>query len=409
MSETLVIRLRAPEEAPASWQIVDANGARSGQVQSGPVADALNVAQGRRVVVLLPGTEITLAEPELPLRGGARLAQAVPFALEEQLASDVEALHFAVGSRHAGAVGTPVAVVARGLLDRWLATCETAGIQPDAAFADSAAVPVSPNGCSLLLDDATLFVRRADALPYALDANPLAAALDLALGEPSDAGEHVTFYASQADYERHREVIEGLRTRTATLQVKLLPDGPLPLLAAQAVSMPGVNLLQGPYGRSSTISNRLREWRVPAALAAGVVLVFLVGQGISLYKLTRAEKQLDAQIAEVFAQVLPGQPVVDPRAQMEGVIGASRSTAGGALLPAMAVLAQAMAQSPAARIEAMSYRGDALDLRLVAPSVEALDAIKQAVTQGGVNAELQSATPRGEGIEGRLQVRLGKA
>jgi type II secretory pathway component PulL len=125
--------------------------------------------------------------------------------------------------------------------------------------------------------------------------------------------------------------------------------------------------------------------------------------------LTRAEKQLDAQIAEVFAQVLPGQPVVDPRAQMEGVIGASRSTAGGALLPAMAVLAQAMAQSPAARIEAMSYRGDALDLRLVAPSVEALDAIKQAVTQGGVNAELQSATPRGEGIEGRLQVRLGKA
>lgn len=409
MSETLVIRLRAPEEAPASWQIVDANGARSGQVQSGPVADALNVAQGRRVVVLLPGTEITLAEPELPLRGGARLAQAVPFALEEQLASDVEALHFAVGSRHAGAVGTPVAVVARGLLDRWLATCETAGIQPDAAFADSAAVPVSPNGCTLLLDDATLFVRRADAVPYALDANPLAAALDLALGEPSDTAEHVTFYASQADYERHREVIEGLRSRTATLQVKLLPDGPLPLLAAQVVGMPGVNLLQGPYGRSSTISSRLREWRIPAALAAGVVLVFLVGQGISLYKLTRAEKQLDAQIAEVFAQVLPGQPVVDPRAQMEGVIGASRSTAGGALLPAMAVLAQAMAQSPAARIEAMSYRGDALDLRLVAPSVEALDAIKQAVTQGGVTAELQSATPRGEGIEGRLQVRLGKA
>jgi len=409
MSETLVIRLRALEEAPASWLIVDANGARSGQVQSGPVADALNVAQGRRVVVLLPGSEITLAEPELPLRGGARLALAVPFALEEQLASDVEGLHFAVGSRHAGTVGTPVAVVARGLLDRWLGTCETAGIRPDAAYADSAAVPVSPNGCTLLLDDATLFVRRSNSVPYALDSNPLAAALDLALGEPSEAGEHVTFYAGSADYERHRDVIEGLRARTATLQVKLLPDGPLPLLAAQAVSAPGVNLLQGPYASSTTVGDRLREWRVPAALAAGVVLVFLVGQGISLYKLARAEKQLDAQIAEVFAQVLPGQPVVDPRAQMEGVIGARGSSAGGALLPAMSVLAQAMAQSPAARIEAINYRGNALDLRLVAPTVEALDAIKQAVTQGGINAELQSATPRGDVVEGRLQVRLGQA
>ena len=408
MSETLVIRLRALEEAPASWLIVDANGARSGPVQSGPVADALGVAQGRRVVVLLPGSEITLAEPELPLRGGARIAQAVPFALEEQLASDVEGLHFAVGSRHAGAVGTPVAVVARGVLDRWLGTCETAGIQPDAAYADSSAVPVSPNGCTLLLDDASLFVRRADAVPFALDANPLAAALDLALGEPSETGEHVTFYASPADYERHREIIEGLRSRTATLQVKLVPEGPLPLLASQAVSAPGVNLLQGPYGRTTTIGSRLREWRVPAALAAGVVLVFLAGQGISLYKLARAEKQLDAQIAEIFTQVLPGQPVVNPRAQMEGVIGA-RGSAGGALLPAMSVLAQAMAQSPAARIEAMSYRGNALDLRLVAPTVEALDAIKQAVARGGISAELQSATPRGEVIEGRLQVRLGKA
>ena len=102
MSETLVIRLRAAEEAPASWLIVDSNGARSGPVQSGPVADALSASQARRVVLLVPGSEVTLAEPELPVRGGARLAQAVPFALEEQLASDVESLHFAVGARTAG-------------------------------------------------------------------------------------------------------------------------------------------------------------------------------------------------------------------------------------------------------------------------------------------------------------------
>ncbi len=408
MSETLVIRLRALEEAPASWLIVDANGARSGPVHSGPVADALNLAPGRRVLLLLPGGEITLAEPELPLRGGARVAQAVPFALEEQLASDVEGLHFAVGTRSAGSVGTPVAVVARPLLERWLGACAAAGIEPAAAQPDTLAVPLSPNGCTLLLDDATLFVRRADAVPYALDAEPLAPALELALGEAAEAGEHVTFYAGAAEYERQRELIEGLRARTASLQVKLMPDGPLPLLAAQAVSAPGINLLQGSYAPSSTIGNRLREWRVPAALAAAVVLVFLAGQALSLYKLSTAEKQLDAQIAEVFAQVLPGQKVVDPRAQIQGMIGAG-TAAQGALLPAMSALAQAMAQSPAARIEAMSYRGNALDLRLVAPTVEALDAIKQGLTRDGVTAELQSATPRGDVHEGRLQVRLGQS
>ena len=411
MSETLVIRLRAAEEAPASWLIVDAAGARSGPVQSGPVADALGAAQGRRVVLLLPGSEITLAEPELPLRGGTRLAQAVPFALEEQLASDVETLHFAVGTRATGTVGTPVAVASRALMDRWLGECAAAGIQPNAAYADTAAVPSVAAGCTLLLDDGQLFVRRANSLPYVLDAEPLADALEIALGAAEgsgESGENVAFYTGTTAYERHRDTIEGLRGRTATLQVKLLPDGTLPLLAAQAVGGAGVNLLQGPYAPRSSLGTRLREWRLPAALAAALVLLFVGGQAVSWWQLSRAEKALDAQIAELFAQVLPGQPVVDPRAQIQGALG-SGGAGGAGLLPAMSVLAQAMAQAPSARIQAMSFRGNALELHLTAPTVEALDGVKQAMSRDGIVAEIQSATPRGSVVEGRLQVRLGQA
>jgi len=408
MSETLVIRLRAAEGAPASWLIVDSNGARSGPVQSGPVGDALGVAQGRRVLLLLPGSEITIAEPELPLRGGARLAQAVPFALEEQLASDVETLHFAVGSRAAGAVGTPVAVVARNLFDRWQRECEAAGIHPDAAYADAAAVPVGASGCSLLLDEASLFVHRANGLPYVLDAEPLQDALDLVLGAAGETGEHVTFYAGTADYERHREVIEGMRTRTASLQVKLLPEGPLPLLAAQTANGAGVNLLQGPYAPRSSFGTRFRAWRLPAALAAAAALLFLAGQAVTLWQLNRADRALQAQIDEVAAQVFPDQKVVDPVAQMRGLANA-RSASGGGLLPVLSVLSQALAQAPDTRIEAMSFRGNALELRLTAPSVQSLDDIQQSMNRDGIVAELQSATPRGSVVEGRLQVRLGQA
>jgi general secretion pathway protein L len=408
MSETLVIRLRAAEEAPASWLIVDRSGARSGPVHTGPLADALGLVENRSTVLLLPAGDVALAEPELPLRGGARLAQAVPFALEEQLASEVETMHFAVGARSAGAAGTPVAYVARGLMDCWQAECEAAGIHPDAAYADAMAVPVSPGACTMLLDEGMLFVRRAAAVPYAIDANPLGTALELALGDAAEAAENVVFFASAAEYEAQRDTIEGLRSRTATLQVKLLPDGALPLLAAQVASEPGVNLLQGPYAARSSMSARLREWRLPAALAATTALVFLVSQGFSIWKHGQAEKKLDAEIAAVFSAAMPGQKAVDPRAQMQGVLG-SRGAAGGALLPAVSALAAAIAQAPQAKVESMSFRGNALELRLTAPTVEALDSIKQAMSQGGLSAELQSATPRGQTVEGRLQVRLGKA
>jgi general secretion pathway protein L len=411
MSETLVIRLRAAEEAPASWLVVDANGARSGPLQSGPVSDALSAAAGRRVVLLVPGTEVTLAEPELPLRSSARLAQVVPYALEEQLASDVDSLHFAVGARAAGAVGTPVAIVARSLMQRWYDQCEAAGIHADAAYADTAAVPAGATGCTLLLDESLLYVRRADALPYVLDAADVPAALELALGSPeasAESGENVTFYAGTTEYEQHRESIEGLRNRTATLQVKLLPEGSLPLLAAQAASGAGVNLLQDAFGVRSSLGTRLREWRLPASLAAAVAVLFVANQAVGWWQLSRAERALDTQIAEVFAQALPGQPVVDPRAQMQGALGAERS-AGGGLLPVMSALAEAMAQAPTARIESMSFRGNALELRLTAPTVESLDGIKQTMNRDGMTSELQSATPRGGVVEGRLQVRLGQA
>jgi type II secretion system protein L len=223
-------------------------------------------------------------------------------------------------------------------------------------------VPAAGAGCTLLLDDGLLYVHRSDGLPYVLDAEPLDGALDLALGTAAaagEAGENVTFYSGTAAYERHRELIEGLRTRTATLQVKLLPDGPLPLLAAQAVDGAGVSLLQGPYAPRSSLGNQLREWRLPAALAAAVTLLFVGSQAAAWWQQSRAEKALDAQIAEVFAQALPGQPVVDVRAQIQGALGASGS-AGSGLLAVMSALAQAMAQAPAARIEALSFRGNAL-------------------------------------------------
>ena len=411
MSETLVIRLRAAEEAPASWLIVDANGARSGPVHSGPVADALGVAQGRRVVLLLPGSEITLAEPELPVRGGARIAQAVPFALEEQLASDVEGLHFAIGSRPAGTVGTPVAVVSRALLERWLGRCEAAGIEVSAAYADSSAVPAAGAGCVLLLDDSQLYVRRADSLPYVLDAEPLPGALELALGAPAtegETGENVTFYTSTSEYERHRELIEGLRSRTATLQVKLLPDGPLPLLAAQLAGIEAINLLQGPLAPHTSLRSRLREWRLPGALAAALVLLFVAGHAVSWWKQSRVEKALDAQIAEVFAQALPGQPVRDARAQMQGALGAGAG-AGGGMLAAVSLLAQAMAQTPAARVETVSFRGNVLEVNMTVPTVESLESIRQSMSRDGMVAEIQSATQRGDVHVGRLHVKLGPA
>ncbi len=135
---------------------------------------------------------------------------------------------------------------------------DAAGIRPDAAYAESSLIPSAPNALVLVLDEGTLHVSRPDRSAYALDAESLQVAFDLALGEQTEAGEHVTFYASPADYAAHKDAIEGLRARTATLQVKLLPDGTLPLLAAQVPAARPINLLQGAYAAPTSFGSQLQ-------------------------------------------------------------------------------------------------------------------------------------------------------
>ncbi len=122
MADWLLLRLPRAAGELASWLVADARGAPAGPAQSGPLTLAAARAAGRRVCVLVPGADVLLAEPEVPVKAGAKLQQLLPYALEEQLADDIDDLHFAVGKRAGDSSRSPVAVVARALLDEWLAT-----------------------------------------------------------------------------------------------------------------------------------------------------------------------------------------------------------------------------------------------------------------------------------------------
>ena len=285
MAETVVIRLLAPERQASlqadavvseiEWVTVDSIGARLGPVQRGSLMDAAPQCAARKVIVLAPGTDVLLAEPVVPLKGG-KLIQVIPFALEEQLASDVDAMHFAIGRREARP-GVPVAVASHARMDTWTAALRAAGIQPDAIYGETAMVPPTPNGVTLLIDGSRVYVRREGTPGAVLDVEPLIEALQLGLASGEESREHVTIFVSVDDYERERDLLEGLREYTASLQLKLLPEGVLSLLAATAVqTSSAVSLLQGKYAVKKKLNISFAPWRY-AALLAGAFLVLNFG------------------------------------------------------------------------------------------------------------------------------------
>jgi len=410
MSETLFIRMPAygahsgADIGTVQWLLADATGGRLGVVMSGVLQDAAPLAATRRVVVLVPGSEVLLAEPILPVKSGAKLMQVLPFALEEQLASDVDDMHFAVGKR-GSRPGTPVAAVTHERMRTWTDALTAAGIDVDAIYPESILLPLTHGAHTAVVDNGVLHLRTGD-LPATLDARPLNETLLLALPSADAA---LMLYVTQSEYEQDNAAFDTLRERIVDLDIKLLPEGPLPLFALEADRNSDLNLLQGVYQKRSSFKAKLAPWKYAAALAGIAVLLHVGYNGTQLWRLSRAETKLDTEILSVFSRTLPQATNKDPNAarkQFEARIVALQGNSDtGALLPGLLALGEALVQIPDTRIEAISYRARVLDLRLSAPTVDALDKLRSLTQSSGWQSDLQSATPRDKHVEGHLQLK----
>jgi general secretion pathway protein L len=406
MAETLLLRLpRATDEA-ASWLIVDARGAPVGPPQSGPLNLAAARVAGRRVCVLAPGADVLLAEPDLPPKAGAKLAQLVPYALEEHLADSIEELHFAIGKRSTESARVRVAVVARALLNEWLATLRAAGIVPDAVYADSDLLPLNPGQAVALMEADAVFVRAPGASPVTLPADALGQALEIAQSgaDTASGARGLILYTGAAEWQQHAAQVEAVRAHFDGIKVQLLTGGPLALFAQQLPAGTAINLLQGEYAPESGRAVGWQAWRVAALLLAGLVALHVIGKATQLHFLKTRERQVDASIRDAVRTAMPGEPnLLDARKRMEQRLAVARG-AGSGLLPALQALAQAGAVAPGTSLQSVNFKNGSVEMKLSAPDASSLDHLSQALRSNGWRADLLGGTNNGQGYEGRIQV-----
>jgi general secretion pathway protein L len=397
MNQFLVLRFANP----MSWVITGADGGRLGPVAAGELADAAPVAAGRQVVVIAPGSSITLSRPELPVKSGTRLAQVVPYAMEEALAGEVEQFHFAIGATDDKGA-TLVAAMRRDEFRSWLDAFAGAGIEPVAVVPDTICVPDNPGKTVAVIDQGQLLVRAPGTLPVALDAEPLTEAFTLAGLEGDDR--HVQLFVSQRDWQYSREMIEALREVTGSLDLHILPDGALPLLASTAVKSETLSLMQGEFARRTGLRAEWQRWRVAAILACAALALHLGVRGYDLIRLSGEQRRLDAAIDQAARVALPGvERIEDPRAQIEQRLTGGGDDPGG-LLAQLAAVGGALAASPGPRLESLGWREHSLELQLVAANTDAIARFAQGVSARGLTADVASTTSGENGIEAKVRI-----
>jgi general secretion pathway protein L len=412
MADWLLLRLPYAAEQPATWLVVDARGNPTGPPQSGPLSLAAARAAGRRICVLVPGTDVLLAEPEVPMKAGTKLHQVVPYALEEQLADDIDDLHFAIGKRATGSARTPVAVVRRSLMDEWLTLLRSSGLEPESMYADSALLPENPGQAVALMEEDVVVVRPPLASAVTLPIEALSEALEIAQQGQGSAELDATgtrglvLYTGAAEWHRHSQQVEALRERFDGIKIQLLSAGPLALFAQQLPVATPINLLQGPYAPVTASTIGWKSWRVAAILLAALIGLHVVGKAAELSALKRSERQLDASINQQFHLAMGNAaPTSTPKLQMQQRLTTIQNGGNsGGLLPALGALVQARAAAPSTTLQALSFRQGTVELKVAARDAVSLDRLSRTLRANGWDAELTSGSAAASGYEGRIRL-----
>lgn len=420
MSEYLVIRLGADAQEMSHWIVVDSSGARRGPPGSGTLDEASAEIDGREVIVLVPSAEVLTTTVDIPVRGGARLQAALPYALEEFLADDIDRLHFAAGSKRSGGQ-TPVSIVNRERMAQWLAMLDEAGIQPSSVVADSYGLARIPGTISLLLAENQVFINDGSDVELVMQGVSPGDAL-AAIGALDDGDEaeddgtsaagslprHVLVYCDADDEEKFQHDWIAIRQELDSVDVRILADGVLPRLAVTIATGAGINLLQGDFAAKREYGGLFRPWKYAAMLVLAFGLIGMATKATDYYLLVQQETELRQTFNDEYRQMLPGAVATDDPARVVDSLRRRVGIVGSVpvFLQTMEQLSQALQQNDEARIEAISYRSGVVDIRITAPNFGVLDSLQRAIVERGqFSAAIQSTDQDGEIVSSRIQIR----
>ncbi|ALP54308.1 hypothetical protein Tel_14785 [Candidatus Tenderia electrophaga] len=402
----LFIYLESAEHS--SWVKLGADGSIAAKGQA-PLAEI--PSGGERVIVLVPGEEVLLTQTEVPGHSRRLLAQAVPYALEEQLVEDVDDLHFALGAVAGDRV--QVAVVSRARMDAWLGELHQAGIEAERMVPDVLALPLHDDAWHVLRLKQRLLLRSGPQSGMVMDADNAAFWLAAVLkeAEPKPAALRIQDFSDSAEplSELGAELepaleVERLEEPAAGLPVAVLASG---FDAQQAI-----NLLQGPYSRRERVSRYWRPWRAAAALLAGFIVVQFAAGVVERQQLEAQQQALDAEIEQIYRQAFPeARKVVNARVQMERALASLRgggSAEGGGFAELLAQAGRQFNAAAGLALQRLSYKGGQLDVALLIGDLQQLDQLKQRlVDEAGLEVEIQSASARDNLVEARLKIKEG--
>lgn len=393
--ERLLIRLPIQASQPVHWAIWR----RSDQslIASGELANAQELerlrdhAQSRETTIFVAGQGVKLCQVTVP-SGNARqlkrnLDKIIPFALEDELASDIEQLHFAWPSQ-ANVNPIPVAVVNKSQMQDWKGWLQQAGIEASQWLPDCFMLPYTgDNEWHAIQLGQDIIVRTGAWQGFSIEADlfeHVGAQLAADAMTHQQAPQHVIHYG-ELEWPNAPALMQS-----ADIEVPFS-------IAGQ--SSGGINLLQGKFKTNSKRQKSSHNYW-PLAIAATVTIALGLGMQITQWwQLNQESERLQAAIEQTYRDTFPSETrLVNVRSQLNQHLRALEGASGGNtdMLALLQQLEPALAQHDSIEFELLRFdaTGNSTELRVqvLGDNYAQLDSFRQLAQQAGTITVEQGQT-----------------
>jgi general secretion pathway protein L len=352
-------------------------------------------------ILVVPGHEVITHLIDLPPGSEAKAHAALPFLLEEDVASPLDDAHFALGPPSTGT--RLAAVVSRAAMSGWIAQLAEHGLNDARIVPDHAGLPAYADRAIVIYSGASILAALPDGRTFAVDS---------AMAGPVLAAAFADHRLSINVYGRSQHLAE-IRRLLPNAEVAPLPElqprDLLGLVSQKIDSGAALNLRQGAFAVRWRWTPMLRNWRRAAAMALIFAGLAVAQQAVAAWRFGAGADAALAMAERIARETLPPSTrLVNARAQMKAYVDSLRGGSSEEFLMLGNALAESLTATGSGSLEALRYERTERRLAstVAVPSYDALAKLKAVLAARGATMTEGEARQTGAALVSDITVSL---
>jgi type II secretion system protein L len=340
------------------------------------------------VCFAVPGAELRLLALPVAAQEKKHIGKSLPFMLEEQVAEDIDELHFAASPLDSASMA--VGICTREKMQQWQQLlADFSGIRQ--WVPEPLLLPWQPGEWCLVVEDASAIVRTGACAGFSVE---------LTLAESGKPSAVVVYGGDQqADSQLLPEELQDvLQWRQGNFYSALLLGD---------VALPPLNLLQGEYALRLPLRRWWLQWRAVAALFALAFVLQLLATYTDYRNLKSENLALRGALEQSYRQAYPKGAIVDAEKQLKRQLDALRgSSQSSGFISLVNKVGAVVAARPGTTIASINYndKSDEMRMNIVAADFEAVEQVRAEINKSGLQAVMESSSAQGDRVRARLRV-----